>query len=445
MTSPDRQLHLGVNIYADGIHAAAWRTLEDPLAHLTLKHYAEVAREAERGTFDVVFMADVPAWGEDQTGRANPSLEPTVVLGGLAAVTERVGLVGTLSTTFNDPYNLARRFSTLDHVSGGRAAWNAVTTYAPAAAANFGLPELPEHDDRYARADEFIEVATKLWDAWEDDAYVAELGEKLVESGRIHPIDHRGEHFTVRGPLPLGRSPQGRPVLVQAGGSEQGKDLAARWAELVFAAQTTLPEAQRFYAEMKRRTAAYGRDPQTINIMPGLCTVIGSTEEEARARKTELDEIAGTEWAVARMLTQLGVGPDEIDLDERLPESLLVSLEKGGGSRGFVEAITSLAREGHTAREIALLGAGMHRWAIGTPEQIADTIEHWFREGAADGFNLMPDVLPAGLTTFVDEVVPLLRQRGLFRHEYAGQTLRDHLGLPRPASRYATRDVVGAL
>jgi FMN-dependent oxidoreductase (nitrilotriacetate monooxygenase family) len=432
-----RQLHLGVNMYNAGIHAAAWRTHDDPFAYLDIDYYRDIARTAERGALDAVFLADIPGLREDPRVRPTLGLEPTVLLTGIASATTHIGLAATASTTFNDPYNLARRFSSLDHISRGRAAWNAVTTYDPVVAPNFGLPELPDHDDRYGRAEEFVDVVNALWDSWEDSALVGDRRGDLADADRIHTIDHRGPHFSVRGPLPLPRSPQGRPVVVQAGGSEPGKRLAARTADAVFAAQTTFADGKRFYDEMKRRAREFGRDPSTLKILPGLCTVIASTEAEARSRKAELDELGGQEWAIARLAVNLGVAPEELDLDAPVPEHLLANLDEKRGSRGFARAVAGYAREGGlTARELALLGGGGHRYAIGTPEAIADTIEHWFRNGAADGFNLMPDVLPSGLETFVGHVVPELRRRGIFRHHYSGRTLREHFGLPRPPSRY---------
>ncbi|WP_243794669.1 LLM class flavin-dependent oxidoreductase [Saccharopolyspora gloriosae] len=439
MTTADRQLHLGVNMYNAGIHVSAWRKQEDPFSYLDVDFYRDIARIAERGTLDAVFLADIPGLREDARARPTLGLEPTVLLTGVAAATERIGLVATASTTFNDPYNIARRFSTLDHVSRGRAAWNAVTTYDPTVAPNFGLPELPEHHDRYGRAEEFVDVVRKLWDSWEDGALVGDQAGDLADPDRIHAVEHRGEHFSVRGPLPLPRSPQGRPVLVQAGGSEHGKRLAARTADAVFAAQTTFDEGRRFYAEMKQRARDFGRNPDALKILPGLCTVIAATEAEAKARKAELDELGGQQWAIGKLAANLGVPVDQLELDAPVPEHLLRGLDEKPGSRGFAKAVADYARaDGLTVRELALLGGGGHRYAIGTPEQIADTIEHWFRNGAADGFNLMPDVLPSGLETFVDHVVPELRRRGLFRTEYTGTTLREHLGLSRPPSRYET-------
>ena len=437
MATSGRQLHLGVNMYNAGIHVSAWRKHDDPFSYLDIDYYRNLARIAERGTLDAVFLADIPGLREDPRVRPTLGLEPTVLLTGVASATERIGLVATASTTFNDPYNIARRFSSLDHVSGGRAAWNAVTTYDPVVAPNFGLPELPEHNDRYGRAEEFVDVVRKLWDAWEDGALVGDPAGDLADADRIHTIDHHGEHFSVRGPLPLPRPPQGRPVLVQAGGSEHGKRLAARTADAVFAAQTTFEQGKLFYAEMKQRAREFGRDPDTLKILPGLCTIIAATEAEAKARKAELDELGGQQWAIIKLATNLGVDVDELEPDAPVPERLLRDLDTKPGSRGFAKAVADYARvDGMTVRELALLGGGGHRYAIGTPEQIADTIEHWFRNGAADGFNIMPDVLPSGLETFVDHVVPELRRRGVFRTHYSGTTLRGHLGLTRPASPY---------
>ena len=438
MTGQGRHLHIGLNVLNAGAHTATWQYGDDPFGFVDIDHYRKIARIAERGALDAIFLADGPGLREDPRIRPAQALEPTVVLTALAAETERIGLIATASTTFNDPYNLARRLSSLDHVSRGRLGWNAVTTYDPVVAPNFGLPELPGHDDRYARAAEFIDVATKLWDSWQDDALVGDTGSGLfADADRVHAIEHEGQRFSVRGALNLSRSPQGRPVLVQAGSSEHGKDLAARHAEVVFAAQTTFGAARQFYADLKERARGHGRDPDSLKVLPGIYTIIGSTEEEARRRKAELDARVDPGPGLAKLAGQLGVPLESVEPDAPIPEHLLPDKADFAGSHGFLDAIVRLAREEKlTARDLVARIGGGHRMVVGSPEQLADGIEHWFRNGAADGFNIMPDVLPSGAEAFVDHVVPELRRRGLFRHEYAEATLRGHLGLRRPSSQY---------
>ncbi|MGY0236443.1 LLM class flavin-dependent oxidoreductase [Longispora urticae] len=434
-----KQLHLNAFLMSTGHHEASWRLPEsDPFANISLAHYQELARVAERGKLDSLFLADGPVLWSSIGRRPAGQLEPTVLLTALAAVTAHIGLIATASTTYNEPYNLARRFASVDHVSGGRAGWNIVTTAGVEAARNFNLDALPAHADRYARAAEFIDVSLKLWDSWADDA---PLGDK--ESGvwgaddRLFPPEHVGEHFRVAGPLNVPRSPQGYPLLVQAGSSEDGKDLAARYAEAVFTAQQTLEDAQAFYADLKARTAAAGRDPDTIKILPGIVPAIGSTEAEALALEAELDRLIRPEFARNQLAQTLRIAPEDLDLDQELPADLPAEDEIEGAKSRYTLIVTLARRERLTVRQlIGRLGGGRgHRTFAGTPEQVADAIEHWFTHGAADGFNIMPPVLPSGLTVFVDEVVPILQRRGLFRTEYTGTTLRDNYGLARPANR----------
>jgi FMN-dependent oxidoreductase (nitrilotriacetate monooxygenase family) len=443
MTSGRRQLHFNAFLMSSGHHEAAWRLPEsDPFANFDLAHWHNLARIAERGTFDSVFLADGPAlWGNAKYRPAG-QLEPTVLLTAMAASTTHIGLIATASTTYNEPYNLARRFASLDHVSGGRAGWNIVTTADPASAQNFGLDDRPTHRDRYERAAEFVDVSLRLWDSWEDGA---ELGDKaagvFADMARIHPVDYEGAHFRVRGPLNVPRCPQGRPLLVQAGSSEHGRDFAARYAEAVFTAQQTLADGQEFYADMKERARAHGRDPETIKILPGIVPVIGSTEAEARALDEELAELIVPEYGLAQLAGVLEVPMESLDLDRPLPEEVYARPTLVEGMQSRYELVTELARRDRlTVRQlIARLGGGRgHRTFAGTPEQVADTIEEWFYLGAADGFNVMPAALPSGLAAFAEHVIPIFRRRGLFRTEYTGQTLREHYGIPRPASQYAT-------
>ncbi|MGH6654645.1 MAG: LLM class flavin-dependent oxidoreductase [Actinocrinis sp.] len=437
-----RTLHLNAFLMGTGHHEASWRLPEsDPRANTDIEHYKRLAATAERGVFDSLFLADGPVLFADVAQRPAGVIEPLTLLTALAGATSHIGLIATASTSYNSPYNLARRFASLDHVSGGRAGWNIVTTAGAAAARNFGLDDAPLHADRYRRADEFLQVARKLWDSWEDGVY---LGDK--ESGlwgddeRIHPPRHRGEFFSVEGALNIARSPQGYPLLVQAGSSQDGKDFAARHAEAVFTAQQTLAEAQAFYAELKARTRAAGRDPQGVKILPGIVPVLGGTEQEARRLERELDELIVPRHAQRRLAELLQVPVEQLDLDGPLPSGLPPETRIQGAQSRYALIVELAGREKLTVRQlIGRLGGGRgHRTFTGAPEQVADAIEDWFTRGAADGFNIMPPVLPSGLELFVDHVVPILRARGLFRHEYEpGQTLRERYGLPRPANQYA--------
>jgi FMN-dependent oxidoreductase (nitrilotriacetate monooxygenase family) len=441
MSKPTRTLHLNAFLMSTGHHEASWRLPEsNPLAGTDVRHYQNLARIAERGTFDSVFFADSPVIFGNVGRRPAGKLEPTVLLTALAAATEKIGLIATASTTYNDPFNLARRFASADVVSGGRAGWNVVTTAGADAARNFGIDDQPAHTTRYERAAEFLDVAGKLWDSWDDNAVLADKEAGVwADADRVRPINHEGKHFKVRGPLNVPRSPQGYPVIVQAGSSEDGKDLAARYAEAVFTAQQTLEDAQSFYSDLKARTAATGRDPDGIKILPGVVPVIASTEAEARRLEQELDDLINPEYARVELAKTLRVDPENLALDRRLPDDLPHenSIE---GAKSRYTLIVELARREHlTVRQlIGRHGGGRgHRTFSGTPEQVADAIQLWFENGAADGFNIMPAVLPSGLETFVDHVVPVLRARGLFRTEYTGSTLRDHYGLQRPLNRYS--------
>ncbi|MFF0338971.1 LLM class flavin-dependent oxidoreductase [Kribbella sp. NPDC004875] len=436
-----RQLHLNAFLMSTGHHEASWRLPEsDPFANVKIEHYQELARTAERGKFDSIFFADSPVLIGTVGRRPAGALDPTVLLAALAGVTSRIGLIATASTTYNEPYNLARRFASIDHVSGGRAGWNVVTTAGPDAARNFNLADQPAHAERYERAAEFLEVAYKLWDSWQDDAAVADKAEGVwAVQDRVRPIDHVGRHFQVRGPLNLPRSPQGHPLIVQAGSSEDGKGLAARYAEAVFTAQQTLEDAQDFYRDLKARAVALGRDPSEVKILPGIVPVIGSTVAEAERLEHQLDALIRPEYARLQLAKTLRVAPEDLPFDQQLPAELPDEDEIEGAKSRYTLIVSLARREQLTVRElIGRLGGGRgHRTFTGTPEQVADAIQHWFEAGAADGFNIMPPVLPSGLTTFVDEVIPILQSRGLFRTEYSGTTLRDHYGLPRPAGRTA--------
>ncbi len=441
MSSDKRQLHLNAFLMSSGHHEAAWRLPEsNPFANTDLAHWRHLAQVAERAAFDSVFLADGPAlWGSPRYRPAG-ALEPTVLLTAMAMATSRIGLIATASTTYNDPYNLARRFASLDHISGGRAGWNIVTTAERNSAQNFGLDERPAHRDRYLRAAEFVDVSIRLWDSWEDGA---EIGDKeagvYADADRIHPVDYEGDYFRVRGPLNVPRSPQGRPLLVQAGSSEDGREFAARYAEAIFTAQQTLGEARQFYADIKERARRLGRDPDLVKILPGIVPVIGSSEAQARALGDELEELIIPEYGLNQLSRVLEVPAASLELDRPLPPEVF-SRPRVEGAQSRFDLVTDLGRrENLTVRQlIGRLGGGRgHRTFTGTPEQVADTIEDWFERGAADGFNVMPPALPAGLEAFAEHVIPILRRRGLFRTEYTGRTLRDHYGLPRPDSQYA--------
>ena len=321
-SSPQRRLHLNAFLMAIGHHEAAWRLPEsDPNANLDIKHYISLAQTAERGKFDSVFLADSPVLFSNPERRPSGKLEPTIILTAISAATEKIGLIATASTSYNEPYNLARRFASLDFVSGGRAGWNIVTTAGADAAQNFGLDDTPAHRSRYERAAEFVEVSTKLWDSWEDDAIVADKEVAIhADSAKVHVIEHEGRFFKVRGPLNVPRSPQGYPLLVQAGSSEDGKDFAARYSEAIFTAQPTLDEGKAFYADVKDRVAKVGRDPQEVLILPGIVPVIGDTEEEARELEAELERLISPEYARKQLAQRFNLEPEQLPLDEELPE-----------------------------------------------------------------------------------------------------------------------------
>jgi FMN-dependent oxidoreductase (nitrilotriacetate monooxygenase family) len=423
-----------------GHHEAAWRLPDTDLeANTNIDHYRHLAAVAERGTFDSIFFADGPALLGDPRHRPVGGLEPTVLLAALATTTERIGLIATASTTYNEPYNLARRIASIDHISAGRAGWNIVTTAGDQAAQNFNRDGQPRHRDRYARAAEFVDVCLGLWDSWEDDAAVGDKASgTFADASRIHELGHDGEFFRVRGPLDVPRSPQAHPVLVQAGSSQDGKAFAARYAEAVFTAQQTLADGQSFYADLKARTRAAGRDPDTIKILPGIVPVIGGTEAEALALERELEELIIPAYGLRQLSQMIGVDLTGAALDEPLPE--LPGEDQIEGAKSRFTLVIELARsERLTVRQLlGRLGGGRgHRTFTGTPEQIADTIEEWFVNGAADGFNVMPPALPSTLEAFVEHVVPELRRRGLFRTAYTGTTLREHYGLARPENRLA--------
>ncbi|MGF6545595.1 LLM class flavin-dependent oxidoreductase [Paraburkholderia sp. BR13444] len=437
-----RRLHLNVNILHSGFVPSAWRLDEaEPRAFVDVDHYVRVARIAEAGKLDAVFLADNAAIVDQIDFRPITALEPTVLLASIAAATTHIGVIGTASTSYNEPYNIARRFATLDHVSNGRAGWNVVTTADLPSARNFGRDAVPNHAQRYERAAEFTEVVKALWDSWEDDAFVGDkAGGRFVDVAKVHAIAHRGRYFDVQGPLNLPRSPQGHPVVVQAGASADGRELAARQAEAVFSASQSFEESAAYRRDLNERAAAYGRPP--VKVLAGLTTIIGATHSEALRRRDELVEQIPWRYSLNRLAGTLGIDVERLTLDAPLPDDLALPGGGNGNHTFFHATLAEARRHGHTVRELirALAGGTGHRVIVGTPEQIADDIERWFDGGAADGFNLMPDALPGGLRDFVDGVVPILQQRGIFRSEYEGTTLREHLGLDRPPNPQRWRD-----
>jgi len=440
MTTSRRQLHLNAFLLGIGHHEAAWRAQDTSLTGTwDVQHYVALAQLAERGLFDSIFFADGPSLQGDLRYRPVAWLDPLILLPAIAAATKHIGLIATASTTYNEPYNLARRFASLDLVSQGRAGWNIVTTAGVDAARNFGLDDVPAHRHRYERASEFVDVCLKLWDSWEDDFLIGDKeGGQFADGQKVHTIDHEGPFFRVRGPLNVPPTPQRRPLLVQAGSSDDGRAFAARYAEAVFTAQQTLADGQAFYTDLKRQVVAAGRAPAELKVLPGLVPVIGSTEAEAHEREEELSRLQVPAYGLRQLSQLLGHEITEDELDRPLRDLGDVSKVEGHQSR--FQVVTDIARRDNlTVRELLVrLGGGRgHRTFTGTPEQIADTIEEWFTSGAADGFNVMAPVLPSGLALFVEHVVPLLQKRGLFRTEYTGSTLREHYGLSRPDSQYA--------
>ncbi|WP_455921681.1 LLM class flavin-dependent oxidoreductase [Pseudomonas putida] len=442
MSQAPRQLKLGAFLMATGHHVAAWRHPDVPAnAGLDFKHYKHLAQVAERARFDTLFVADsVAAATGDIASRMARSdyFEPLTLLSALSAVTEHIGLISTVTTSYNEPYHVARKFASLDHLSGGRAGWNLVTSDAAAEAHNFGRDEHIGHAERYSRAREFYQVVTGLWDSWADDAFTRDKASgQYYDPAKLHVLNHSGQHFKVKGPLNVARSPQGRPVIVQAGSSETGRELAAQTAEVVFTAQTSLANAQAFYADLKGRLAKFGRSADSLKIMPGVFVVVGETEALAREKFEAFQALVEPEVGVALLGRMLGnFDLSGYPLDGPLPELPLTD----SGQQSRQKLLTELAgRENLSLAELGrkIAGGRGHYSLIGTPVQIADQLQAWFEQGAADGFNVLVPHLPGGLEDFVDHVVPELQRRGLFRTEYEGTTLRENLGLAKPANPFS--------
>jgi FMN-dependent oxidoreductase (nitrilotriacetate monooxygenase family) len=433
-----RQLHLNLFILSSGHHEAAWRhPSSTPERMFDPAFYQGIARTAEAAKLDAVFLADIPKLDANIEFNAAGRLDPLLTLATIAGATERIGLIATASTTYSYAWHLARALSSLDHLSRGRAAWNIVTTDSPDAARNFGLPGNPDAGTRYERAEAFVEAVLTLWDSWDDDAVrIDREAGQYADPTRITAPRISGPHVNVAGPLTTPRPPQGHPVLVQAGSSDHGREFAARHAEAIFTAQQRINDAQAFYADVKGKAAALGRDPEHIKILPGLSPFIGGTEAEARRLETEFNELTIPAFGLMQLKDFAYVDLDDLELDAPVPIEAFgdagdVTNNKKSRTQVYADIVR---RERPTLRQLLhrLAGARGHRVVAGTPEQIADTMVEWLDAGAADGFNVMPPYLPGGFDTFAETVVPILRTRGQFREGYEGTTLRDHLGLPRP-------------
>jgi FMN-dependent oxidoreductase (nitrilotriacetate monooxygenase family) len=441
--SKKKQMAIGALVHGNGSHAASWLMDEArPHASTDIDYYREMAQLAERGKFDFFFIADTPAARTENLKVWSRSplfmnvLEPITLLSAIAGATTRIGLGATASTSFYEPYNLARLFSSLDHISHGRAAWNVVTSANDYAARNFGLDKLPPHGERYAKAKEFVDVVEALWDSWEDGAFVydKETCQSFLPE-KQHVVDHKGKYFTVHGALNIERSPQGRPVIIQAGASDTGKDFAAEYAEVVFGSSGNLDGAKAFYSDLKGRMSKFGRRPDDLKIASGISVVIGESEQEARDKLESWQDLIHPDVGVMRLGSDLETDLSDLPLDEPVPEHRIPATSNH--HQAYFNEIAGMIREGLTLRAIAKRYNRNKANFCGTVKQIADHMEHWMEAGACDGFMISFVALPSTMTDFVEKVVPELQRRGLFRHDYEGRTLREHLGLTRPDNRHA--------
>ena len=431
-----RQMHLGVYAVGSGNHIAGWRHPGATTSGEDLEAFKLIAASAERGKLDFIFVGDNLAFLFEGHPGQMLRLEPTSLMSALAGATSHIGLIGTASTTYSEPFNIARQFASIDHISGGRVGWNVVTTTTTEAAANFGDIELGDHELRFERATEFVEVVLGLWDSWEDDARILnkETGQ-YYDRSKVHVLDHKGKHFSVKGPLNITRTPQGRPVIVQAGASPSGQQLAGRYAEVIFTVQLDKNEARKLYDNVKKVAVQSGRRPEHCNILPGLVPIVGRTDEEARGKLEKLMEYVDPNSAMRTMSLRFGHDMSQYPLDGPVPD-----LPTSNKAQTYQMVATSKAKRlRYTLRDIynEIAVCRGYLMACGSPTTVADLMEEWFRDGAVDGFVLLPPHFPVALDEFVDLVIPELRKRGLFRDEYHGTTLRDHLGLPKPENRYA--------
>jgi alkanesulfonate monooxygenase len=442
-----RQMKLGAFFHPTGNHVAAWLHPESQIdAGTNFRHYVEIAQTAERAKFDLIFLADAAATRDgplevlSRWPQYMAYFDPVTLLSGIAALTNHIGLVSTATTSYNEPYNVARRYASLDHISGGRAGWNVVTSSNVSESWNFSREEHYGHDERYERAREFVEVVRGLWDSYEDDAFVRDRASaRYFIPEKLHHLNHKGKFFSVRGPLNAARPPQGYPVFAQAGSSEVGREFAAEIAEIVFTPLLELDSARAFCADLKGRMAKYGRDPAHLNIMPGLNPIVGRTDEEAEEKHKFLQSMIHPDVGRLLLSTELaGFDLSPFPVDGPLPYDLIKEDPKS--SKGTFRYVVDMARRDNLSiRELYMRYAGARgqRTLKGSPQRIADEMEQWFLSEAVDGFLIQPAILPGGLDDFVTMVIPELQRRGLFRTEYEGRTLRDRLGLPRPANRYA--------
>src|SRR5580698_3255152 len=432
MSMAKRQMHLGVFVLGTGNHSAGWRYDGAATSNNQLAVIQEIARTAERGKFDLLFVSDGLVMNPGDHPSFLCRFEPTTLISVLSAITTHLGLGATVSSSYSEPYNVARIFASIDHISNGRAAWNIVTSTQPMAARNFSRDEQMEHEHRYEVANEFVDVVKGLWDCWEDGAIVADKTTgQFIDADKVRPLNHEGRFFKVRGPLNMARCPQGHPVIIQAGGSPSGLELAARTADVVFSVVPELEPAKRAYADLKGRMAKYGRAPEALCVLPGVMPIVGRTEAEARAKLAKLQGWITADNAATLVTSRIGYDVSGHPMDGPVPPP---PVSEGG--RTFPSVLYDMARrEGMTLRDLYnLTAAARGHWVLcGTPARIADTLEQWFVEGAADGFNVLPPYFPGAFDDFVDLVVPELQRRGLFRRDYEGMTLRGHFGLPRVA------------
>ena len=440
MAKREGQLKLGAFIYYSGHHSAAWRHPKAKAEEVfTFDFYKQLAQTAERGKFDMMFLADL-LYSVNVEKAVAGMLDPMTLLAALSSVTDKLGLTGTVSTTYNEPFNVARRLASLDHISKGRVAWNIVTSQLDIEANNYGHDQHPEHGLRYKMAEEFVEVATQLWDSWTDDAIVIDKENGIyAQADKIKEINYKGQWHSSRGPLNVPRPPQGYPVLVVAGSSEAGQAFASKIGEVVFTAQQTLEAAQAFYKSVHEKLAEQGRSADSLKIMPGISPIVAPTEEEAWAKHEEIQNLISIEDAVAAVSNFINFDLSKYSPDEQLPADLPDLAASSNGMKSRIQLFLDTAyAEKLSILELGrkMVGARGHFQFVGTPEQLADLLELWFNEYACDGFNIMPPILPTGLDDFVDLVVPVLQERGIFRKEYEGSTLRDHLGLERPAQNH---------